>query len=68
MNDTNYECMKSLSLEELGSLLCDLMAYIKVKDSVKEDPCDYCPMTDRCSQGNSGWKDYLKDDWKKGGN
>ena len=51
---TNYEWLKSMSVEELGHELCRI------------SECERCPVSDKCELGKNGYITWLKEENKDG--
>ena len=52
---TNYERIKAMSVDELASFFCNIIAEVEV-----EDPCTICPARNHCRYGHTGMKDWLE--------
>ena len=55
----NYDYIKSLSMENLAQLFCDLM-----EETESEYGCDICPKRENCKYGKSGFLSWLEDDYE----
>lgn len=61
---TNYEYMKSITIEQLGHFLCNSMDDATVKGNTS---CDICPMWSKCHAeafSGNGWFYWLKEEKK----
>ena len=52
---TNYDRIKAMSVDELASFFCNIIAVVEV-----EDPCAICPARKHCRYGHTGMKDWLE--------
>ena len=52
---TNHERIKAITVDELASLFCNIIAEVEV-----EDPCAICPARKHCRHGHNGMKDWLE--------
>jgi hypothetical protein len=55
---TNFEAIMQMTEEQFGHFLC---ALIPPTDDCDE-PCEHCPMQDKCLNGHDGFIRWLKDE------